>query len=298
MHVCFVFSNRSEYSELKPFIDFFKKKAKVDVVDLSKKIKKLEFDKNLHKIFTYCYEIFSKKKFDYVVILGDRKELPFIALPAFFLDIKIIHLAAGEYIESVTNYDQFIRPIISILSDYQVCFSKRAKQQVKKLFSSINYLHDNAYFIGNPVFSDVKIKQLKRCITEDYDLVLLHPQSMSKDDTLSDVKKLKKLLKNKKTIFISGNRDKNYSIIENFYKKLKSQKNSYSFYKTLPKEKYFSFVKYCDNFFTNTSSIHEIQFLNKKCLKVIGQRNKGRSNEKFNINAPKELYFIMQGKRM
>ena len=121
---------------------------------------------------------------------------------------------------------------------------------------------------------------------------------MSRDGTLSDVKDLKNLLKNKKTVFISGNRDKNYSIIENFYKKLKTHKNSYSFYKTLPKEKYFSFVKYCDNFFTNTSSIYEIQFLNKKCLKVIGQRNKGRSNEKFNINGPKELYFIMRGKRM
>ena len=296
--MCFIFSNRSEYSELKPFIDFFKKKIKVDVIDLSKKIKKLEFDRNLHQIFTHCYKIFSKKKYDYILILGDRKELPFIALPAFFLDIKIIHLAAGEHIESMTSYDQFIRPIISLLSDYQICFSKMAKQRVKKLFSSINYLHDNAYSIGNPVFSDVNIKRLKRYITEDYDLVLLHPQSMSRDETLNDVKKLKKLLKNKRTIFISGNRDKNYTIIENFYKKLKSRENLYSFYKTLPKEKYFSFVKYCDNFFTNTSSIYEIQFLNKKCLKVIGQRNKGRSTEKFNVNAPNELYMIMRGKRM
>ena len=41
-----------------------------------------------------------------------------------------------------------------------------AKQRVKKLFSSINYLHDNAYSIGNPVFSDINIKRLED-INED-----------------------------------------------------------------------------------------------------------------------------------
>ena len=99
---------------------------------------------------------------------------------------------------------------------------------------------------------------------ERYDLVLLHPQSLSKKKTLEDINKLKKQLSNKKTIFLYGNKDQNYQIIENYYKKLKAKKNSYIFYKTLPKEEYFGLVKYCDNFYTNTSSIYEIKHINKK----------------------------------
>ena len=64
----------------------------------------------------------------------------------------------------------------------------------------------------------------------------------------------------------------------------------YKIYKTLLKEKYFSFVKYCDKFYTNTSSISEIKFLNKNCLVPIGNRNKKRVGHELNKKAPELLY--------
>lgn len=296
MKVCFVFSNRSEFSEIKPFVDYFKKKTKTDVLDLSKKIKKLELDENLSKIYSVCYSIFLRKKYDYICILGDRRELPFVAFSAFYLNIKIIHIAAGEYISSVTNFDQFIRPIISIMSNLQICFSKRATQEVNKLFSGISYLKPNAHFVGNPVFSGINFRKLKRQVSQNYDLVLLHPQSLSRENTKNDIMQLKKNLKNKKTIFILGNKDKNYDLINKFYEQLKSQNLDYVFLNSLSKEKYFCLVKYCDNFFTNTSSIYEIKLLNSNCLRIIGERNKNRSNEVFNNKAPEMLYKILKKK--
>jgi UDP-N-acetylglucosamine 2-epimerase len=289
MKVSFVYSNRAEYSILEPYIKYFKNKEKINIIDLSKKIKNIHEDKNLDRVYKVCYEEFKKNKIDYACILGDRRELPFIALAALYLDIKLVHIGAGEYLEGLPTYDQIIRPVISILSKHQICLSKNALNEVKKLFSGISNLHADAKNFGNPVFSELDLKKLKRPIKEKYDLVLLHPQSLSEEDTKKDIEQLKKFISKKKIIFIKGNKDKNYEIIEKFYATLNKDKK-YKIYKTLPKEKYFSFVKHCDKFYTNTSSISEIIFLNKNCLVSIGNRNKKRVGHELNKKAPELLY--------
>jgi UDP-N-acetylglucosamine 2-epimerase len=297
MKICFIFSNRSEYGELEPFIDYFKKTIKVDCIDLSKKIKNIEDNKTGIKIYQICLKQFISKNYDYVCILGDRKELPHVAFAAFYTNTKIIHFAAGEYIKSATTVDQYVRPIITILSTIQICFSKEAVKNVQKLFGGIPYLKDNAYFSGNPIFRGIDLNKIFQKNKERYDLVLLHPQSLSKKKTLEDINKLKKQLSNKKTIFLYGNKDQNYQIIEKYYKKLKAKKNSYIFYKTLPKEEYFGLVKYCDNFYTNTSSIYEIKHINKKSLKIIGDRNRDRNIEIFNDKAPEYVLKIIKNQK-
>jgi len=209
------------------------------------------------------------------------------------LNIKIIHIAAGEFIESSSSYDQYFRQIVSLLSSYQICFSKIAKKEVEKLFSGISYLEPNAYVFGNPIFNDINFQKLKRPIKENYDLVMLHPQSLSKDKTLRDIKTLENKLRNKRTIVIKGNKDHNSDIIEKFYKKIKNNKK-YLFVNSFPKQKYFEYVRFCEKFFTNTSSIHEIKTLNKKCLIVIGDRNKNRSNEEYNEKSPMLLFNLIK----
>ena len=191
MKICFVYSNRAEYSLLSPYLKYFKKKNQVSEIDLSKKIMKIENDKNLYKIYELCYNDFKKKKYDFLIILGDRRELPLIALAAFYLDIKIVHIGAGEFADGLPAYDQIIRPIISLLSKYQICFSKDAKTQVDNLFEGISYLKPKSFNVGNAVFADIDISKFKKPIKEKYDMVLLHPQSLSKKNTEDDVKKLK-----------------------------------------------------------------------------------------------------------
>ena len=292
MKIIFIYSNRAEFAELEPFIEFFRLKCKIQVINISKLIKKIELDENLGKVYEKCLKLFSKEKYDYVCILGDRRELPFIGLAAFFTNTKIVHIAAGEEISSITSYDQYIRPIISLLSNHQICFSANAKKNVKKLFEGISYLKNNTKNIGNPIFMDLDIKKLKRPISENYDLVLLHPQSLSRKKTLEDVKKLTKKISNKKTIIIKGNKDKNSDSIEDFYKKIKNKKNI-TIVENFPKIKYFQYIKYCDKFFTNTSSIYEIKKINPKCLRIIGDRNKDRTPEEYNKKAPEQLFKIL-----
>jgi len=294
MKVCFVFSNRAEYSELEPFVKYFKMKISTREIDLSKKIKNIHYDENLFKIYQICYKIFSSDKFDYVLILGDRRELPFIALAAFFTKTKLIHLAAGEYVESTTTLDQFLRPNVTLLSNFQICFSNEAKKNVRRLFSSVPYLKPNVIFCGNPVFRGINTKSLPRIIKESYDIVLLHPQSLSRKNTERDIHQLRKCLKNKKTVFIFGNKDTNYDLIEDLYNELKKSNKNYDFFETLTKKKYFSLVKHCDNFFTNSSSIYEIMYLNKKCLKIIGDRNKNRTPETYNNKAPEIILKLIK----
>ncbi|MGI0061090.1 MAG: UDP-N-acetylglucosamine 2-epimerase [Nitrosotalea sp.] len=298
MKVCFVYSNRSENSILSPFIEYFRRKASTTTIDLSTKIKNIEDNRNLSYIYSRCYNIFSSQKYDYICVLGDRRELPFVSLAAFYSNTKLVHLAAGEYIESRTTYDQYVRPIVSILSDYQICLSRGAKKEVMKLFTGISYLKPNAYNFGNPVFRGINLKKLKRPFTETYDIVLLHPQSLSRYETQQDIKQVEKHVKNKKTVFISGNKDKNFDLIEKFYQKLKSLKREYIFVDSLTKSNYFSMVRYCDNFFTNSSGISEIEYLNKHCLIEIGKRNKNRIKMDFNEKAPELLFKLMKRYKM
>jgi len=294
MKICIVYSNRSEYAILSPYIDYLKTKCVTNVINLAKNIKQIENDEKLSNVYSLLFKKFSKTKFDYIIVLGDRRELPFIALAALFLEIKLIHIGAGEYLKGLPTYDQIIRPFISIISNYQICFSKNAEKEVKKLFSGISNLNSNVHNYGNPVFRGINIKKLKRLIKEKFDLVLLHPQSLSKKETMKDVETIKKCITKKNTVFIKGNKDRNYEIIENFYNKLLLEEKSYKFYQSLSKEKYFSLVKYCDKFYTNTSSISEIEFLNKECLVTIGNRNKDRSRHELNNNAPKLLYNLLK----
>ena len=272
---------------------FLKTKIKVDKLDLKKKLKDIEDNKSGTEIYQLCFKQFKTKNYDYICLLGDRKELPHVAFAAFYTNTKIIHFAAGEYIDSKTTIDQYVRPVITILSNLQICFSHEAVKNVKKLFDGLPYLKSNAYCSGNPIFKGINVKKIPRKIKERYDLVLLHPQSLSKKNTMEDIKTVKEKMKDKKTIFLYGNKDQNYELLESFYKKIKIHKKNV-FFETLPKIEYFSLVKYCDNFYTNTSSINEIKFLNKKALKIIGVRNKNRNKEIFNDKAPEYFYKIIK----
>ena len=124
----------------------------------------------------------------------------------------------------------------------------------------------------------------------------MHPQSRSATETKKDILKLKKLISDKKTIFIEGNNDENSNLIKDFYKKLKNNKK-YIFVKNLKKLEYFSHVKYCQRFITNSSSIDEIIYLNKKSLIVIGKRNLNRNHDNFIENAPEKLIKILKNNR-
>ncbi len=228
-----------------------------------------------------------------MLFLGDRRELPFVMLASLYLDIKIVHIAAGEYASGIPAYDQYIRPMLSIPSYFQITLSKKAKREVEKLFGGISYLKSNVRSIGNPIFEGVDKDKIKRIVHEEYDLVLLHPQSLSRKNTIRDIKEIEEEIKNKKTIFISGNKDKNYDLVDKFYNKMVKGNKKYEFVESLNTSKYFSLVKYCDRYFTNSSSISEIKYLNKKCLNVIGVRNKNRFDHELNKKAPQQLWQLL-----
>ena len=76
--------------------------------------------------------------------------------------------------------------------------------------------------------------------------------------------------------------------------KLISNSINYTFIESLPKKEYFGLVKYCDKFYTNSSSISEIEFINKKCLHKIGLRNKNRFKSNFDNQSPIKLYRLLK----
>ena len=114
---------------------------------------------------------------------------------------------------------------------------------------------------------------------EPYDLILVHPQSLSQKGTIKDMIKVKNtIIKGKKNIIIRGNEDKNSGILETLWEELGGC------YNTVDKNRFLSFLKYCDRFITNSScSYYEAPlFLEEKQIVRIGSRNKGREIVKYN----------------
>jgi len=80
----------------------------------------------------------SKKAYDALIVLGDRYEAMAVAMAAFYHDIPVIQLAAGDCTEGGCPDDR-LRFAITALAKGVVCFSKASAKRVRRLG-----LHDDS----------------------------------------------------------------------------------------------------------------------------------------------------------
>ena len=292
-HIAIIYSNRAEFSILKPIADKLKEKEiSYECIDLSEKIKNIEHDKNLGKIFEFTFENIASR-FEKAVVVGDRRECLFACLAFFIKGTPVVQLASGDLSEELATIDDFFRHIITIISERQIAFSSKGLKLTENLLSLLN-IKSNSAFLPNPTLDGIDPEDLERAIIEPYDLVLLHPQSLSRKDTLKDKEHVDSIIqdslrdKEKTTIIIKGNKDKNHDILYDYWNELEvrdsddlywaRQAGRLKIYENLQKEKFLSLVKYCDRFITNSScaSYEAPIFLNDNQIVMIGKRNKGR----------------------
>ena len=154
----------------------------------------------------------------------------------------------------------------------QIAFSEKSLLNTERLLAAVG-ADCKADAFPNPTFSNISLHSLDRQIKESYDLILVHPQSLSRSGTVEDAKTVESLIiKNKKNVIVRGNKDKNSDILDDLWLKLGGC------IETVEKSKFLSLIKYADRFITNSScSYYEAPLLLEESQIIrIGDRNNGR----------------------
>tara|TARA_R100001082_G_scaffold110485_2_gene90549 strand:- start:14 stop:976 length:963 start_codon:yes stop_codon:yes gene_type:complete len=297
--VAIFYSNRAEKSILDPVAKVIKDHGlSLLYHDFSEAIE-IQEDKDLSKIYNYIYNYVDRENVGQVILCGDRREMIFAALALFLKNIPFTQLVAGDLSESLSTVDDYFRHMITLISQKQISFSESSHQNTKDLLKMLN-IKPNATLL-NQYPSLWGAEPSSRKVKENYDLVLMHPQSLSREKTIQDKEEVEALIQksyyteNKTIVIIKGNRDKNYEIFYDYWEVLEKresedlywsrQNGNVKIFENLKKEDFWSLIKYCDRFITNSScSFYEAPaFLNLEQIIRIGDRNNGREIVKQNL---------------
>tara|TARA_R110001583_G_scaffold7985_10_gene38941 strand:+ start:30458 stop:31366 length:909 start_codon:yes stop_codon:yes gene_type:complete len=281
------YANRAEKSILDPIkTELDRRGLKNLYVDLSFVVKDIDEDKNLSKVYDYVFNQLEKiPEIHSGIVIGDRREIMFASLAMFVKDINLIQLAAGDLSEEISLVDDYFRHLITILSNRQICFTPRSKEKSEEIRSALNLPSKSEYF-PNPTLSDIDIKNVVRNSTKIYDLVLIHPQSLSEIETSRDAEEVcSKIDRKIETVIVKGNKDKNFEILYDTWESLGSNDNIHVM-NSLKKEYFIDLLANCNRFITNSScAYYEAPFfLDADQIVKIGRRNKNREIAEYTTN--------------
>ena len=222
--IAIIYSNRAEKSILDPLVDALKTQELNPIYhDLSKNID-IEDDKNLSRAYDHIFNFVEEENIEQAVLCGDRREMLFVSLALFLKNVPFSQLAAGDLSESLATVDDYFRHMITLISQKQVCFSQLSYQNTKDLLGKLNIKLNASVLPLSPSLWEAKPSV--REIEGEYDLVLMHPQSLSRKKTQEDQQEVSLLIEeslqdNQKTVvIIKGNKDKNYDIFYDYWDRL------------------------------------------------------------------------------
>ena len=279
------YANRAEKSILDPIKTALdRKNIKNKYIDISREVENIEKDANLSKVYDFVFsQVENIEKCTGAIVIGDRREIMFASLALFVKGVPIIQLAAGDLSDKISLVDDYFRHLITILSSVQVGFTENSRKKSNSILENLNLIPNGEYF-PNPTLSDISINS--NFISQDgcYDLILVHPQSLSEKETQSDASKIEKMIDtSKRNIIIRGNKDRNYKILYELWENL-SLKSNIEVYDNLEKSEFISILAGCDRFITNSScAFYEApMFLDPDQIIHIGKRNKNREIASYN----------------
>lgn len=326
--------SRSEYGILEPLIFKLKKSKlyKVEIAVFSAHLSKIygntvndiNFNKKiLHKIKTHkninlskitdinssliegfikFNKFFKKKKFDLVIVLGDRYEMLPPVILSFFLRIPIAHIHGGE--KTTGSTDDVVRHVITKFSNYHFVSTEEYRNRVIQLGENPK----NIFKIGSLSCEKIKSlnflnkKKIEQRLNVEFGnknyLITFHTEINFLNERFFLNKLFKNLLKDKNTkLFVTyPNSDPgSHRIIEIIEKFSKKNKNNFYAFKSLGSKLYFSLMKNIDVVIGNSSSgIIETPYLKAPTINV-GKRQNGRIMSANIINCNYEYSEINSG---
>jgi len=218
-----------------------------------------------------CVSIWlDREKPDIVLIPCDRKEQVPVALVCLSKNVPIAHFYSGSSIGGNVQ-DEIYGTIIALCSHIHLCHDEGAAQTLKK----IGIEDWRIKVVGSTAFDDV-VLDYSLVPDEPFDLVLINPDTVSKERTERDIEEaLGRLWR--RSVIIGPNEDENREIIlkkiEEFIRK---GKVVCDFYESVSRGQFLALLKKCEHFITNSSSaFYEAPYFSTPCI-LVGERNKFR----------------------
>lgn len=295
--ITFFHSNRSEEGLIKPVIKALNEKGFLaEMNNLADKTSL--FPPWLSGVYEYVYNLLLESKPDLVFTPFDRCEMVFATLAAFYRNIPIAQMHAGDI--SKGTWDDVTRHVISLYSTLHFCNGQKAADRVKALLNSIGKDSAHVYEVGSTAFDDV---ELDNTIVPQhpYALVLYMPSTTNPETIFSDLKTIEEtVLKWKEdhdlaSIWIKPSDKVFIQPILDVIDKLEKQ-GAVKVYDSLPRPQFLALMKDCRFFIGNSSSqLYEAPlFLHKEQIIHIGLRNKGREQVKIRPGGSQRIADIVE----
>lgn len=235
-------------------------------------------------------KIFSKKKPDYLIVLGDRAEVLGAAIAAQFFNIPIVHMYGGDITQGGT--DEPTRHAITKLSNLHLTSNINSQKNVRQMGEE-NWRINNVGLTSIDLFKNRFFKS-KKYLEEKFSLdfkkpfiiLIQHPVTWQVKDVEFQIKETLKAIKYLKiqTVAIYPCSDPGFKKIINAYNKIKN-KDYFQLHKNIELNDFYSLLNYSKMLIGNSScGITECGYL-KKYVINIGIRQEGRvsKNNVFHI---------------
>lgn len=239
-------------------------------------------------------EALSTMKPDVVVVPCDRWEMVYFAAMAFHDNRVVAHFHAGN--NAANHPDDMNRRAISCFSHIMFCNTKEHRQNLKYQGEEPWRIH----VVGSTILDHIEIDE-SLCPKEPYDLVILHPDPTSLENTASDMERTAEvaLPSQRKVMWLYPNHDRNFELIENLLNAWASRVlklPNLELYRNLPRPQFLGLLKNCSRAVGNSSSfLYEMPTLNPKAeVIIVGNRNKGLAPVKdIKLDASKRIAEIL-----
>lgn len=235
-------------------------------------------------------ELFQWKKYDLLIVLGDRYEIFSVSIAAAMQRIPILHIHGGE--ATYANYDEFIRHSITKMARFHFTSTEAYKRRIiqmgedpKTVFNmgslgAENCKKINVYHVPN---------EIRSLPAKDYLVVLFHPETLTDVDMRDQTKEVLKALndfEDKKIVFIGSNADTHSEQIRRLINDYVREHSNALYFENLHTDAYHYLLKNSICLIGNSSSgIIEAPSLGIQTINI-GDRQKGRERGESIIDVP------------
>lgn len=260
--ILFFVSNRSETTLLEPIFKELKLDFKVAGIYVKENI-----EENLGNVYTIAWEKIIEFQPKLVCCAFDRPEMVACALACFYHNTPFFQIQAGD--TGDLTHDEIGRKLISLMARYRFCVGEKERNNLISMG-----LKDN-FIVGTTLlddFQEVDINKLldKYNLPQFYDVVLIHPDTSSRENTINDANTVCRLIGDDVIIF-NPNKDMYHEEITKIYDKVPHKR-----YDNIEKNEFLTICRHATRLIGNSSSFSLISKTYGVIFIRVGNRNKFR----------------------
>lgn len=221
----------------------------------------------------------------------DRLEMLGACLAFFLNRVKIAQYHAGDISGTGEVFDDYVRFMITLCSDFQFCNGESSFKRCLEFLKLVGKSIENCFEVGSMALDGVKL-DYSLIPKEPYDLVLYNPPNKQPELIESELNEVERLL-DKFTIWVFPNEDFGREKVIERIRELES-KGKVKGYETLPREQFLALMERAERVIGNSSAFFlELSAFGRNHIHI-GVRNKNRERVEVRSGASKRIAEILE----